>query len=132
MSGSTSGWRPPGSIAGALDHGSDLIVIDCARTAKARFIQQGVNALLQKAPPPLADGMLMNAELGCHGLAGKAICAPQNDPASFSMDPPHDAGEPDALKIGPSSALNTSGEIGRPVALAIPSLLLQSRVPIMK
>jgi hypothetical protein len=41
----------------ALDHGSDLIVIDRARPARARFIQQAVNALLQKAPPPLADGI---------------------------------------------------------------------------
>jgi hypothetical protein len=49
----------------------------------ARFVQQAFDAVVQKPPPPPADGMLVNAELGSHGLARNALSALKNDPAVF-------------------------------------------------
>jgi hypothetical protein len=67
----------------ALDHGGDLIIVDRSRSAGARFVQQAFDAVLQKAPPPLADSMLVNAKVGGDGFAWSALCAPKNDPAAF-------------------------------------------------
>jgi hypothetical protein len=74
------GWR---RTKRALDHGGDLIIVDRSRPAGARFVQQAFDAFLQKAPPLLADSMLVNAKLGGDGFAWSALCSPKNDPAAF-------------------------------------------------
>ena len=53
----------------SLDHRRDLIVVDRARPAGARFVEQPVDAVGQKAPPPLAHRVLVHAKLGGHDLA---------------------------------------------------------------
>jgi hypothetical protein len=45
----------------AFNHGCDLINIDRARPARASFVQQTFDAILQETPPPLANGMFVNA-----------------------------------------------------------------------
>ena len=42
-----------------------------------------LDAVLQKASPPLAGSMLVNAKLGGDGFAWSALCASKNDPAAF-------------------------------------------------
>jgi len=52
-----------------LDHGSNLIVVDGSRAARAGFVKQAITAILQKSAAPLANGVFMNAKFGSHGLA---------------------------------------------------------------
>jgi hypothetical protein len=53
-----------------LDDGGDLIIVDRARSARTIFIQKAFDAVLQKAPPPFADGMFVHAQLGGDDFAG--------------------------------------------------------------
>ena len=54
----------------ALDDGGDLVIVDRARPPGTIFIQKAFDAVFQKAPPPFADGMFMDAQLGGDHLAG--------------------------------------------------------------
>jgi hypothetical protein len=67
----------------ALDHGGDLIIIDRARPARTGFVQKPFDAVLEKAPPPFADRMLVNAQLRRNHLAGNAFGASEDDPAAL-------------------------------------------------
>jgi hypothetical protein len=67
----------------ALDHGGDLIIINRSRSAWTSLIQEPFDAVLEKAPTPLPDRVLMEAELACDGLAGRAIRASEDDPAAL-------------------------------------------------
>src|SRR5947207_12162761 len=96
-----SWWREPGGarhradrpVGGvrrcrpqrAFNHGCDLIIIDSARPARASFIQQTFDAVPQKTTPPLANGMLVNAQLGCNGLARDTFGTTKNDPTPLGQ-----------------------------------------------
>jgi hypothetical protein len=66
-----------------LDHGSNLIVVDGSRAARAGLVKQAITAILQKSTAPFANGMFMEAEFGSHGLAWQAIRTPQDRAASL-------------------------------------------------
>src|SRR5438552_14172271 len=46
----------------ALDHGGDLIIIDRSRSTRTSLIQEPFDAVHQKAPTPLPDRVLMDAQ----------------------------------------------------------------------
>src|SRR4029453_14379437 len=71
----------------ALDHCRDLIVVDRPRPARSGLVQQTLDTIAQEAPPPLADGMLVHAQLRRDDLAWDAISAPKNDPAPLRHGP---------------------------------------------
>lgn len=52
-----------------LDHGSNLIVVDGARAARAGLVKQTITAVLQKSAAPFANGMFVDAEFGGYRLA---------------------------------------------------------------
>jgi hypothetical protein len=60
----------------ALDHSGNLIITDRSRSAWTSLIQEPFEAILQKAPTPLADGVLMQTKLVCYGLARYTLCTP--------------------------------------------------------
>jgi hypothetical protein len=64
-----------------LDHGSNLIVVDGARAARAGLVKQAITAVHQKPAPPFANGMFVDAEFGGYRLAWQSIRAPQDRPA---------------------------------------------------
>jgi hypothetical protein len=66
-----------------LDHGGNLIVVDSSRSAGANLIKQPIAAILQKSATPLANCVLVEAELGSHILARQAVRTSQNDAASL-------------------------------------------------
>jgi hypothetical protein len=66
-----------------LDHGSNLIVADGSRAARAGFVKQAITAVLQKSATPLADSMFVQAEFGSHRLAWQSIRASQDRAASL-------------------------------------------------
>jgi hypothetical protein len=66
-----------------LDHGSNLIVVDGARAARACFVKQAITAILQKSAAPLANGVLVEAEFGSHRLAWQSIRTSQDRAASL-------------------------------------------------
>jgi len=66
-----------------LDHGSNLVVVYRSRSAGANLVKQTIAAILQKSAAPLANRMFVMAKFGSHLLARQAVCASQNDPASF-------------------------------------------------
>jgi hypothetical protein len=66
-----------------LDHGSHLIVVDGSRAARASFVKQAITAILQKSAAPLANGVFVDAEFGCHRFAWQAICTSQDRAASL-------------------------------------------------
>jgi hypothetical protein len=67
----------------ALDHGGDLIITNRSRSPWTNLIQEPFDAVRQKAPTPLPDRVLMDAELARNGFAGHAIRASQDDPAAL-------------------------------------------------
>jgi hypothetical protein len=71
----------------AFNNGGDLIVVDCARTARTFFVQKAFNSVLQKASPPFSDGVLMNAQFGGYHLAGQSSGTAKYDPAAFGKRP---------------------------------------------
>ena len=73
-------WRGPER---ALNNGGDLIILDCSRSAWTGFIQEPVDTVLQKTPSPLADRVLMDANLARNGLARNAIRASEDNAAAF-------------------------------------------------
>lgn len=83
-------WRGPKRV---LNDGGDLIVIDGSRTAWTGLIQKPFDAVLQKAPSPLADRVLMNAQLTRNGFAGRAVRTSEDNSAAFGQKP-HDGDEP--------------------------------------
>jgi len=62
------------------DDALDLGVIDLARHAGARLIEQPVDTALEKAPAPLADGLRGHPLARRHRLVAQARGASQNDP----------------------------------------------------
>jgi hypothetical protein len=66
-----------------LDHGSNLIVVDSSRSARAGLVKQTIAAILQKSATPLANCMFVQAELGSHILTRQAVRASQNDAATL-------------------------------------------------
>ena len=73
----------------ALDHIGHAFVLDAARPARARLIDETVEPVLREPAAPLAHGVLVDAELGRHCLAGQSVRAAQNDPAALRHGPPH-------------------------------------------
>src|SRR3954447_7465759 len=59
----------------ALDHSGNLIIIDRTRPARASFIQEPFDAILQKPSTPFADRVLMNAKLVCNRCRAILRCA---------------------------------------------------------
>lgn len=58
-------------MEGSLDHCRHPIVFNAARPAWARLIQQAINTIPHNAPPPLADGMFVNASSTATALLAK-------------------------------------------------------------
>jgi len=54
-----------------------------ATSTKAGLIEKPVDAVRQKAPTPLPDRVLMDAELARNRFAGHAIRASEDDPAAL-------------------------------------------------
>jgi len=67
----------------SLDHRGDLIILDRSWPARPSFIQQAFNTILQEASAPLANRVLVHAQLSGHDLAMDAVSAAQDDPVSF-------------------------------------------------
>jgi hypothetical protein len=88
----------------ALDDSGNLIIIDRARPARASFIQEPFDAILQKPSTPFADRVLMNAKLVCSesrrrtaGWPDSApiMTAPPDGPGPAASDMPvHPYSEP--------------------------------------
>ena len=91
-------WR---GTEGALDDRGDLIIIDRSRSAGTSFVQQALDAVLQKASTPLSDCVLVEAEFARDGFARDAIRASQDDAAAFRQRPRHAMAANLPLKIGP-------------------------------
>src|SRR5206468_6542068 len=70
----------------ALDHSGNLIIIDRGRPARASFIQEPFDAILQRPSTPFADRVLMNAKLVCNRLARNPVGAPQDGPTALRND----------------------------------------------
>ena len=66
-----------------LDNLGHPIVRERPRPSRPRLVRQAVDALLQKAAAPLADRMLVHADLGRHRLVGQAVCAAQDHAAAL-------------------------------------------------
>ena len=67
-----------------LDNLGHLIVRERSRPSRPRLIRQPLDARLQEAPAPLADRVLVHADLGCHRL----VRAPSSAmPAACRPDP---------------------------------------------
>jgi hypothetical protein len=66
-----------------FDNGSNLVVLDCSRSAGTGLIQEPFDTVLQKPPTPFADSMLVDAKLIRNGLTRYAISAPQDNPAAL-------------------------------------------------
>ena len=66
-----------------LDNLGHLIVRERSRPSRPRLIRQAVDALLQEAAAPLADRVLVHADLGCHRLVRQAVCAAQDHAAAI-------------------------------------------------
>jgi hypothetical protein len=67
----------------ALDHGSNLIVVDGSRATRASLVKQAITAILQKPATPLANGVFVEAEFGSHRLTWQSIRASQDRSASL-------------------------------------------------
>ena len=106
----------------ALDHSGNLIIIDRARPARASFIQEPFDAILQKPSTPFADRVLMNPKLVCNRLAGNPIRAPQDGPTALDNDRATRRPRTCRLRYARSSVLRTKAAIGRPTTLAITRL----------
>ncbi len=61
-----------------LDHGSNLIVVDGSRAARAGLVEQAITAILQKPAAPLANGVLVDAEFGSHRFAWQVVRTSQD------------------------------------------------------
>jgi hypothetical protein len=68
---------------GPLDYGCDLIIFDRPRPPGPSLIQQPVDTIFQEASSPLADRVLVHAQLKGNGLALDAVSTAQDDPASL-------------------------------------------------
>jgi hypothetical protein len=66
-----------------LDHGSNLIVSDGSRAARAGLVKQTIAAIFQKSATPLANGVFVDTEFGSHGLAWQAVRTSQDHSASL-------------------------------------------------
>jgi hypothetical protein len=64
-----------------FDHSSNLIIIDRSWSTRTGLIQEPFDAALQKAPTPLANGVLVQAKLVGNGLAGYTFRTPEDNPA---------------------------------------------------
>ncbi len=65
----------------ALDHSSNLIIADRAGPARANFVEQAIEPIFKKAPPPFANRMFMHAEFPGNDLARNSVGTAKNDPA---------------------------------------------------
>jgi len=66
-----------------LDHGSNLIVVDGSRAARAGLVEQAITAILSKSAAPLANGVFVDAEFGSHRLAWQSVRTSQDCAASL-------------------------------------------------
>jgi hypothetical protein len=66
-----------------LNHRRNPIVVNGSRPARTSFVEQAIAAILEEAPPPLADRVFVHAELGRGRLAGASIRTSQDDAASL-------------------------------------------------
>jgi hypothetical protein len=60
-----------------------LIITNRSRSPWTSLIQEPFDAVRQKAPTPLPDRVLTDAELTRNGFAGQAIRASKDDPAAL-------------------------------------------------
>ena len=84
-----------------LDNLGHLIVRERSRPSRTRLIRQPLDALLQEAPAPLADRVLVHAEFGCHRLVGQTVCAAQDHAAAIGDRARDPAASSLTLKIRP-------------------------------
>lgn len=54
----------------ALDHRSELIVVDGSKAARAGLVKEALTAILQKSATPLANGMFVEAKSAATDLLG--------------------------------------------------------------
>ena len=65
-----------------LDDSGDLIVLNGAWPARASLVQQTVQAILQKTPPPFAHCVFMATQFRRNLFARQAIRTAQDHPAA--------------------------------------------------
>jgi len=65
----------------------NLIVVDGSRAARAGLVKQAITAILQKSAAPLANGVFVDAEFGCHRLAWQAVRTSQDRAAPLRERP---------------------------------------------
>src|SRR5258708_37917143 len=70
-----------------LDHGSNLIVVDGSRAARAGLVKQAITAILQKSAAPLANAVFVDAGVGCHTPAWQAVRTSQDRAAPLRGGP---------------------------------------------
>ena len=70
-----------------LDYLSNLIVVNGLMATRASFVKQTITAILQESAAPLANGVFMDAEFGCHRLAWQAIRTPLDRAAPLRQRP---------------------------------------------
>ena len=66
-----------------LDNLGHPIVRERSRPSRPRLIRQPLDARLEEAPAPLADRVLVHADLGCYRLVRQAVCAAQDHAAAI-------------------------------------------------
>ena len=103
----------------ALDHSGNLIIIDRARPARASFIQEPFDAILQKPSTPFADRVLMNAKLVCNRLARNPSAHRRMARQRSDNDRATRRPRTCRFRYARSSVLRTKAAIGRPTTLAI-------------
>ena len=84
-----------------LDDAGNLLVLNGPRPSRPRLVRQPLDALLQEAPPPLADRALVHAELGGYRLVAKPVCATQDHAAAIRRGTRDPAPADLTLKPGP-------------------------------
>ena len=98
----------------------DLIIIDRPRPAGSGLVQQPFDTILQKATSPLANHMLVHAQLGCDHLALDAVRAAQDDPASLRHRPSHPSPAHLPFQILALFRFQKQSAVRRPPAFAMP------------
>ena len=84
-----------------LDDLGHLVVRQGPRPSRPRLIRQPLDALLQEAAAPLADRVLVHADLGGHHLVRQAVCAAQDHAAAIGDRARDPAPSSLTLKIRP-------------------------------
>ncbi len=81
------GGVPRSRLQSLGDDSLDGIVADAARRSRARFVEQAADALFEESSPPLADGVVGDAQLLDDGGVGHPGGAVENDLGTHRQRP---------------------------------------------